>query len=272
MSTLDLDKVSPATAAALQLGDSGDTVTVPSGVTLTATDATVSLPATITASTEIKTNKISPGSGTAFTFGDSGDTFNIPSGATITNSGTASGFGDCVLLSTQTASNSASISFTSGIDSTYKEYVFVFVNIHPATDDVHLQFQCSSDGGSSYGMTKTTTYFYAYNEEAGGASSGVSYQTSRDLAQSTSAQQIASLIGNDADASASGEFHLFNPASTTYVKNFYGTSNSYETSTPYTINNFVGGYVNSTSAINAIQFTMSSGNMDAGTIKMYGYT
>ena len=80
MPTLDLDKVSPATSAALQLGDSGDTITVPSGVTLTATQATVSLPATITASTEIKTNKISPGSGTAFTFGDSGDTFNIPSG------------------------------------------------------------------------------------------------------------------------------------------------------------------------------------------------
>ena len=94
MPTVLLDKVSPATAAALQLGDSGDTITVPSGVTLTATDATVSVPATITASTEIKTNKISPGSGTAFTFGDSGDTFNIPSGATITNSGTASGFGD----------------------------------------------------------------------------------------------------------------------------------------------------------------------------------
>ena len=96
MPTVLLDKVSPATAAALQLGDSGDTITVPSGVTLTATDATVSLPATITASTEIKTNKISPGSGTAFTFGDSGDTFNIPSGATITNSGTASGFGSNV--------------------------------------------------------------------------------------------------------------------------------------------------------------------------------
>lgn len=181
-----------------------------------------------------------------------------------------SGFGSAqVLLSTQTASNSASIEFTSGIDGTYKEYVFEYINIHPATDDVHLQFQCSSDGGSSYGMTKTTTYFYAYNSESG-SSYSLSYQSSRDLAQSTNAQQIASLIGNDADASASGEFHLFNPASTTYVKNFYGTSNSYETSTPYTINNFVAGYVNSTSAINAIQFTMSSGNMDAGTIKMYG--
>ena len=181
-----------------------------------------------------------------------------------------SGFGSSqVLLSTQTASSSASISFTSGIDSTYKEYVFEYINIHPATDDVHLQFQCSSDGGSSYGMTKTTTYFYAYNSESG-SSYSLSYQASRDLAQSTNAQQIASLIGNDADASASGEFHLFNPASTTYVKNFYGTSNSYETSTPYTINNFSAGYVNTTSAINAIQFTMSSGNMDAGTIKMYG--
>ena len=110
MPTILLDKVSPATAAALQIGDSGDTITVPSGVTLTATDATVSLPATITASTEIKTNKISPGSGTAFIFGDSGDTFNIPAGVTLTNDGTAAGaWGDMALLSSQTITNQASV-------------------------------------------------------------------------------------------------------------------------------------------------------------------
>ena len=206
----------------------------------------------------------------ANTFKDAGgNTLWTSNGSGVLSS--VSGFGGAqVLLSTQTASSSASISFTTGITSAYKEYVFEYINIHPATDDVHLQFQVSTNGGSSYGVAKTTTYFYAYNEEAGGASSGVSYQTSRDLAQSTSAQQIASLIGNDADASASGEFHLFNPASTTYVKHFYGTSNSYEISTPYTINNFVGGYINTTTAINAVQFTMSSGNMDAGKIKMYG--
>jgi len=176
--------------------------------------------------------------------------------------------GSLQLLSTQTASSSASISFTTQLTSTYDVYCFKYFDVHPATDDVNLQVQFSSDGGSSYGMTKTTTFFYAYNGET--AAPALSYQTSRDLAQSTSAQQIASLIGNDADACAAGEFWLFAPSSTTYVKHFYGTYNGYETSTPYSINGYVAGYVNSTSAVNAAQFTMSSGNIDAGTIKLYG--
>ena len=176
--------------------------------------------------------------------------------------------GSLQLLSTQTASSSASISFTTQLTSTYDVYCFKYCDVHPATDDVNLPVQFSSDGGSSYGMTKTTTFFYAYNGETAAAALG--YQTSRDLAQSTSAQQIASLIGNDADACAAGEFWLFAPSSTTYVKHFYGTYNGYETSTPYSINGYVAGYVNSTSAVNAAQFTMSSGNIDAGTIKLYG--
>ena len=176
--------------------------------------------------------------------------------------------GGWTLLSTTTASSSATLSITSGIDDTYDVYCFKYFDVHPATDDVNLQVQFSSDGGSSYGMTKTTTFFYAYNGETAAAALG--YQTSRDLAQSTSAQQIASLIGNDADACAAGEFWLFAPSSTTYVKHFYGTYNGYETSTPYSINGYVAGYVNSTSAVNAAQFTMSSGNIDAGTIKLYG--
>ena len=176
--------------------------------------------------------------------------------------------GSLQLLSTQTASSSASISFTTQLTSTYDVYCFKYFDVHPATDDVNLQVQFSSDGGSSYGMTKTTTFFYAYNGETAAAALG--YQTSRDLAQSTSAQQIASLIGNDADACAAGEFWLFAPSSTTYVKHFYGTYNGYETSTPYSINGYVAGYVNSTSAVNAAQFTMSSGKIDDGTIKLYG--
>ena len=184
-------------------------------------------------------------------------------------SGMNSVFGGALnLLSTQTARESSSVSFTTQLTSTYDVYCFKYFDVHPATDDVNLQVQFSSDGGSSYGMTKTTTFFYAYNGET--AAPALSYQTSRDLAQSTSAQQIASLIGNDADACAAGEFWLFAPSSTTYVKHFYGTYNGYETSTPYSINGYVAGYVNSTSAVNAAQFTMSSGNIDAGTIKLYG--
>ena len=271
MPTLDLDKVSPATAAALQLGDSGDTITVPSGVTLTATDATVSLPTTTTVTTEIKTNKISPGSGTAFTFGDSGDTFNIPSGATITNSGTASGFGDCVLLSTQTVTDQASISFTSGIDNTYKEYVFVFTNINPAANDVRFTFQVNAVGGSGFDETITSTVFNAYHREDNGGTPGVAYSTGLDQAQGTAYQNLTDSVGPGSDECAAGKLHLFNPSSTTYVKNFYAESNAIDYSGPYSINNFSAGYINTALAIDEVSFKMSSGNFD-GTIRMYGYT
>ena len=107
MAQVRTEKISPATGTAVAVGDSGDTFTVPTGVTLT-NSGTMTLPASITATTEVKTNKISPGSGTAMPWGDSGDTFTIPSGATMTNNGTATGFGDIVLLGTQTASSSAS--------------------------------------------------------------------------------------------------------------------------------------------------------------------
>ena len=87
------DKLDPKTGTALEIGTSGDTVTVPSGVGLTLTDSTLLLPTTITSTTEVKTNKVSPATGVAFALGDSGDTFTVPSGATIVNSGTATGFG-----------------------------------------------------------------------------------------------------------------------------------------------------------------------------------
>ena len=145
MSEIKVDTVKGRDGQVL-LGDSGDTISVPSGATLTTTDATVNT-GTVTATTESKTNKISPASGTAFTFGDSGDTFTIPSGVTMANSGTASGFGaGPVLIQSQTASSSASISFTSGIDSTYDEYMFVFINMNPASDAVTFRFQINASG------------------------------------------------------------------------------------------------------------------------------
>ena len=122
MSELKVNKISPETATSLTVGTSGDTVTVPSGATMDISNATVNLPTTLSVATELKTNKISPASGTTFTLGDSGDAFTIPSGVTLANSGTASGFGSGpVLIQSQTASSSASISFTSGLDSTYDE-------------------------------------------------------------------------------------------------------------------------------------------------------
>jgi hypothetical protein len=180
----------------------------------------------------------------------------------------AAGADGITLISSQTASNSASISFTSGLTSTYKAYKFVFVDINPVTDSVNFQFNMSTDGGSSYNVTKTSSAFWTYNDEAN-TETTLSYQTGRDLAQSTAVQPISASAGNGADESTVGSMILFNPSSTTYVKHFISQTNCYEQGS-YTIGVFVAGYGNTTSAINAVQFTFASGNIDAGTIYLYG--
>ena len=172
------------------------------------------------------------------------------------------------LISTQTASSSATISFTSGIDSTYKEYVFKFINIHPATDEAHLTFQGSTDGGSSYGVNITSTYILAYHAE-NDSEATLTYQTASDLAQSTSFQRLLHGIGNQNDESAAGTLHLFDPSNTTFAKHFIASASSYNAGS-YEYNTYPAGYFNTTSAIDAIQFKMSSGNIDSGVIKLYG--
>ena len=171
------------------------------------------------------------------------------------------------LISSQTASNSASISFTSGLTSTYKAYKFVFVNINPASNNTDFQFNMSTDSGSNYNVTKTTTMFRAFHYESD-ASAALSYETGQDLAQSTAFQNIIEAIGNEADESASGSLLLFNPSSTTYVKHFISNSNGYFGSDA-TFNYYSAGYGNTTSAVNAVRFQMSSGNFD-GVIYLYG--
>ena len=178
-----------------------------------------------------------------------------------------SGFGSAqVLLSTQTASDSASLSFTSGIDSTYKEYVFDFININPATSQPMFTFQVNAVGGSGFDETITSTYFYAYHAEDDSAAA-LTYVAGRDQAQGTAYQKIAGDIGNGADENCVGELHLFNPSSTTYVKNFYSRTNVHTNA--YSVDSSAAGYINTTSAIDEISFAMSSGNFD-GVIKMYG--
>ena len=172
------------------------------------------------------------------------------------------------LISSQTASNSASISFTSGLTSTYKAYKFVFSNIHIATDGAEFTFNGSTDSGSNYNVTKTTTYFLAENDEGAGAGS-LSYQTARDLSQSTGFQDLGVDLGNDNDHASNGSLIIFNPSSTTYVKHFICTlQQSHQND--LSLVGYVAGYFNTTSAINAIQFKMNSGNIDAGTIYLYG--
>ena len=179
--------------------------------------------------------------------------------------------GKMTLLQTQTASSSASISFTSNIDSTYPIYLFKFINIHPATDGAEFTINFSTDSGSNYNVAKTTTFFVAYNAESE-SSSGLTYIDSLDIGQGTGVANIFYNVGNENDESASGTLHLFNPSSTTFVKHFMSTFNVYNNSgsNGNSVQVDVAGYGNTTSAIDGVQFAMSSGNIDSGTIKLYG--
>lgn len=182
-------------------------------------------------------------------------------------SSNATGTGSLTLISSQTASASSSISFTSGIDSTYDEYVFKFIDCHPSSDSVNFTFNLSSDGGSNYNVTKTTTLFHAEHAESD-SDATLTYRTGEDLAQS-SAYQYLGYQGADNDQVICGELKLFSPSSTTYVKHFIAKISNQHPS-DYARNIYMAGYGNTTSAINAIDFKFSSGNIDDGTILMYG--
>jgi len=188
----------------------------------------------------------------------------------ITSTPSGVGGGSLNLISTQTASSSSTISFTSGIDSTYKEYIFKFYDIHPSLDggNADFQFNMSIDSGSNYNVTKTTTGFYAYHNEAG-SSAGTDYEASYDLAQGTGFQFLGADIGNDNDQCLAGTLHLFNPSSTTFVKHFIFVGNRC-VSSDLTANDYFAGYGNTTSAVDAIQFKMAGGTIDSGVIKLYG--
>ena len=183
-----------------------------------------------------------------------------------TEFGSITSLGSMVFISKATASSSASIEFTSGIDSTYKEYVFYCIDIHPSTN-ANLRFQVSTDGGSSYSTTTTSTIFRAYHDEAG-INTALAYDGGQ--AQGTSTQEIINAsIGTDNDQTGVCELKIFNPSSTTFVKHYTAVSNGYQ-SNDYTINSFTAGYFNTTNSIDAVKFQMSSGNIDAGEILLFG--
>jgi len=189
---------------------------------------------------------------------------------TVTGMGTA---GAMTLIKTLTASSSSSLSFVNGsngvvLDNTYKSYKFVFKNMHPSTDSVTFQFNGSTDSGSNYNVTKTTSYFEASHNEAD-TEADLSYITGNDLAQSTSYQDLTRFVSSDNDHAPSGELWLFNPSSTTYVKHFISTVSNTNINDKL-LNTFVGGYFNTTSAINAVDFKFSGGTIDDGTISLYG--
>ena len=178
--------------------------------------------------------------------------------------------GSMVLISTQTASSSSTISFTSGIDSTYKEYIFKFINIHGSAD-ANFVFNMSVDGGSNYNVTKTTTYFNSAHSEDDSSEAQIEYRTSDDLAQSTDFQILHKSTDSGNDDCGSGTLILFNPSNTTFTKNFLSVNNYVSNGADGTSkNSYISGYGNTTSAVNAVQFKMSSGNIDSGVIKLYG--
>ena len=182
--------------------------------------------------------------------------------------------GALTLIKTLTASSSSTLSFVHGssdvvLDSTYPIYKFEFINIHPETDGEDFQFNMSTDSGSNYNVTKTSSFFYSYHSYAIDALAGLDYNGAFDLAQSTSDQVLNNNIGNDNDQSAVGTLHLFNPSSTTFVKHYMTRVNSYHGANQSS-ECYSAGYANTTSAIDAIIFKMNSGNIDSGTIKLYG--
>ena len=241
---------------------------------------------------KLRASTIEPeGATTTLTLGASGDTVTVGSdmikvnsfkdiggnnlwtsdgSGTLSNMNSGLGGGGMTLISTSTVTGSSGINITTGIDSTYDEYIFVATDINPDNNAVNFQFNGSIDGGSNYNVNKTTTYYRAYHLENGGGGT-VTYDTARDLATQSGYQQVASDLVNDADGTSGVIMHLFLPASTTFYKHFLSRCSCSHTSGGEAAARdiHVAGYFQTTSAINAMSFNMSSGNFD-GTIQMYG--
>jgi hypothetical protein len=240
MSTLETKKIEPLSGTTVTLGASGDAVTMPAGVT-------------------VKTNTVKDAGGnTLWTSNGSGTLSSVNAGLQA----------NTVFISSQTASSSSSISFTSGIDSTYDEYVFYFVNMNPASNAVTFRFQGNASGQSGFNEQMTTTVFTASQYE-NGSSGQVVYSAGADQANDTNYQRLSDNVGNEADESVSGEFHLYAPSSTVYATHFSSVSNT-NADAEYTGQIFMSGYFNVTAAITQIDFKFSSGNIDEGTVYLYG--
>jgi len=202
------------------------------------------------------------------------DSFDLTDNYAFT--GTISGVGSTqklFLIKNIDASSDATISFVNGassvvLDATYKTYIFRFINIHPETDQKKFEFNVSIDGGSNYNVAKTSTFLHAYHTEDG-SSAAVGYETAGDLSQGTGFQSLGQQVGNANDECISGELYLFSPSSTTFVKHFLANTNR-ASGNAVSVNSYIGGYANTTSAVNAVQFKFDSGDIDAGRIALYG--
>lgn len=241
MATVFTDTVLPETSGVnedLNLGTVGDSVTLPTGVTL-------------------KTNKI-------FDAGGNNVITSNGSGSLTVNAGMA---GDIALISTQTASSSSTIDFTTGIDSTYGVYIFKWVGIVPATDGAYGQVVFGT-AGPSWGITKITTTWSCGNSE-NDSNSGPAYQTDTDNTDNTNPAYLTREIGNYSGENANVELWLFKPWATDYNKQIWARSSIYQYSN-YAEGDFLGGWLRTNSAITAVRFQLTTGNMASGKIKMYG--
>jgi len=203
----------------------------------------------------------------------------ISNGTTLLDAGSLDSgvaIGKMTHIKTLTASGSGTLSFVHGassvvLDGTYKEYIFKFYNIHPSASS-KLTFNVSIDSGSNYNVAKTSTFFRAFHYENGTGGSGLDYDSSVDSHQATAFQSLGeSVLDTANDGNICGQINLFDPANTTFVKHFTSFFN-YNSSAQdgLQFNGYVGGYANTTSAVNGLQFKMASGNMDSGVIKLYG--
>ena len=240
MTTLNVNTIKPA-GSTLNLGESGDSVVL-------ADDVKVNT---------VKDVGVNP--------------LWVSNGSGVVSSVRAGIGGADKLLSTQTASNTTTIEFSSTfITSAYKEYVFKWINIHPVNDGAGgFIVYVSTNNGTDWDTVNVTSTLFVGAHAENNSEVELAIYTGYCLSQSTDAQHTLSNIGNANEENGCGEYHLFNPASTTYVKQFYSVGNTKQ-SNNYTSNQFAGGYYNTTTAINAVKFRMSSGNMEAGTIKLYG--
>ena len=240
---------------------------------------------------KLRSSNIEPSTGTTLALGASGDSIAVSydsikantwqdlggnnlfvsdGSGTLSNINSGLAGGGYTLISTTTATSVASVAITSGITSTYDEYMFVLTDFNPATDSTRLAFQCSLDGGSNYNVATTSTAWYSYNSRDGNTY-GLGYVTGTDQAQGTNYQAIGNLASNAAGKCTVGFLHLFSPADTTYVKHWNSRSGTHGDGANGIITDYYfAGYFNTTSALDAISFKFESGNIDSGVIQMYG--
>lgn len=186
----------------------------------------------------------------------------------VTSLPTAIPTGSMTLLQTQTASSSATIDFTSNIDSTYDVYVFKFIDIHPSSEYAHFSFQADTGTNTSYNQTITSTAFTSTHNE-GDTEAIINYQGGSDLAQGTGFQHLTDQLEADNDSCSAGTLTIYNPSSSTFVKHFIARVQHHQ-SDPSSREYYVAGYFNTTTALTRFRFKMSSGTIDSGDIKLYG--